>query len=112
MVRGHRTTGRAVPRLGGRRGDHIFVTGSLGGPAAGLRLLERGAHLRKNPARSTHNQVAEELILRQLRPEPRVPWGALLGEEHLATAMIDISDGLSSDLAHLCHESRTDAIID
>jgi thiamine-monophosphate kinase len=54
----------------------------------------------------------EQLILRQLRPEPRVPWGALLGEEHLATAMIDLSDGLSSDLAHLCRESHVGAIVD
>jgi thiamine-monophosphate kinase len=112
IVLGETTAGRAVRRSGAQPGDHIFVTGSLGGPAAGLRLLERGARLRRSAARSSHNQVVEELILRQLRPEPRVPWGALLGEEHLATAMIDISDGFSSDLAHLCRESRAGAIID
>jgi thiamine-monophosphate kinase len=112
IVLGETVTGRAILRSGARAGDHIFLTGSLGGAAAGLRLLEHGTRLRKNPPRSTDHQVVEQLILRQLRPEPRVPWGALLCEEHLATAMIDISDGLSSDLAHLCHESRTGAIID
>lgn len=112
IVMGETETGQAILRSGARAGDHIFVTGSLAGAAAGLRLLERGARLSKTPPRSTDIQVVEQLILRQLRPEPRVPWGALLGEEHLATAMIDISDGLSSDLAHLCHESRTGVIID
>ena len=112
IVIGETVKGRAVRRSGARPGDHIFVTGALGGPAAGLRLLERGARLRRKAPRSTYYQVVEQLILRQLRPEPRVPWGALLGEEHLATAMIDISDGLSSDLAHLCRQSQTGAIID
>ena len=50
--------------------------------------------------------------MRQSRPQPRVGWGIVLGEERLATAMIDISDGLSSDLAHLCEESNAGALID
>src|SRR5437764_2353927 len=73
IVLGETVTGRAILRSGARAGDHIFVTGSLGGAAAGLRLLEHGARLRKTPPRSTYNQVVEQLILRQLRPEPRVP---------------------------------------
>jgi thiamine-monophosphate kinase len=52
------------------------------------------------------------LLLRQLQPEPRVGWGLLLGEQRLASAMIDISDGLSSDLNHLCVESKVGALID
>src|SRR5882762_4358790 len=51
------------------------------------------------------------LLMRQLGPEPRVGWGLLLGKEQLATAMIDISDGLSSDLNHLCNESKVGALI-
>ncbi len=51
-------------------------------------------------------------MIRQLRPEPRVGWGIVLGEERLATAMIDLSDGLSSDLNHLCTASDVGALID
>jgi thiamine-monophosphate kinase len=57
-------------------------------------------------------KAIESLLLRQLRPSPRVGWGIVLGEERLATAMIDISDGLSSDIAHLCEESHVGALID
>ncbi|HWT00601.1 MAG TPA: thiamine-phosphate kinase [Pyrinomonadaceae bacterium] len=112
VVLGETERGRAVTRSGARAGDHIFVTGALGGAAAGLRLLGRGAHPGRKLPRSLQNTDVEELLSRQLRPSPRVPWGALLGEERLATAMIDISDGLSSDLAHLARASRTGAVID
>ena len=54
----------------------------------------------------------QSLLLRQLSPQPRVGWGIVLGEEQLATSMIDISDGLSSDLHHLCAESNVGALID
>ncbi|HEY0375673.1 MAG TPA: thiamine-phosphate kinase [Pyrinomonadaceae bacterium] len=111
VVLGDVARGHAVTRSGARPGDHIFVTGSLGGAAAGLRLLGRDARSRRRP-RALENPAVEDSLLRQLRPEPRVPWGALLGEEHLATAMIDVSDGLSSDLAHLARASGAGAIIE
>jgi thiamine-monophosphate kinase len=113
ILLGETTDGRAVLRSSAHPGDHIFVTGALGGAAAGLRLLERGARLNKSSGRGAERELAvERLLLRQLRPEPRVGWGAVLGAERLASAMIDLSDGLSSDLAHLCRESRVGARIE
>lgn len=101
---------RSVFRSGTKPGDQIFVTGFLGDAAAGLRLIERGARLDLNQKAEQH--LVDRLLLRQLRPEPRVGWGLLIGEQQLASAMIDISDGLSSDLNHLCAESKVGALID
>ncbi|HEX5890709.1 MAG TPA: thiamine-phosphate kinase [Pyrinomonadaceae bacterium] len=112
IVLGECNTGRAVKRGGAAPGDQIFVTGSLGGAAAGLRLIERGAHLAEQHLADDDSQKIDHVLLRQLRPEPRVGWGMVLGEERLATAMIDISDGLSSDLNHLCTASGVGAFIE
>lgn len=104
--------GRAVSRAGAQPGDRIFVTGTLGGAAAGLRLLNRGARLKGVSQNDTDSALIERLLRRQLSPEPRVGWGLVLGEERLASAMIDLSDGLSSDLRHMCEESNVGALID
>ena len=109
---GECSAGMALKRTGARPGDQIFVTGSLGAAAAGLRLIERGAHLAEQNFGDEDSQKLDHVLLRQLRPEPRVGWGIVLGEERLATAMIDISDGLSSDLNHLCESSKVGALID
>ena len=104
IVIGEVARGRAVLRSGARPGDLIYVTGALGGAAAGLRLLEGGKRRKNGDAR-------RQLIRRHSLPEPRVAWGRLLCEKRLASAMIDVSDGLSSDLAHLCRESHVGANI-
>ena len=107
IVLGECAAGQSVKRSGAKAGDQIFVTGSLGAAAAGLRLVERGAHLADEDS-----QKLDHVLLRQLRPEPRVGWGIVLGDEKLATSMIDISDGLSSDLNHLCAASGAGAFIE
>lgn len=120
IVLGECAANHAVKRSGAQPGDQIFVTGSLGAAAAGLRLVERGAHLAEqnlpddDSQRDSQrdSQKLDHVLSRQLRPEPRVGWGIVLGEERFATSMIDISDGLSSDLNHLCEASGVGALID
>ncbi|HEX8173663.1 MAG TPA: thiamine-phosphate kinase [Pyrinomonadaceae bacterium] len=109
IVIGEAARGSVVSRSGARPGDHIFVTGSLGGSSVGLQLLEHEVSGRID---SRPRLSIERAIRRHRRPEPRLAWGAVLGEEGLATAMIDLSDGLSSDLSHLCRESRVGASLD
>jgi thiamine-monophosphate kinase len=112
VLLGECPVGREVFRSGAKAGDQIYVTGFLGDAAAGLRLLERGARLHNNATGRRENNSVGHLLLRQLQPEPRVGWGILLGEKRLATSMIDISDGLSSDLHHLCEESGVGAVVE
>ena len=91
--------GKAIGRSGARPGDRIYVTGKLGGSAAALKLLLAGRKL----------QAAD--FPRHFHPEPRVEVGKILRERGLASAMIDLSDGLSTDLAHICEESGVGAEI-
>ena len=112
IVVGECAIDRAIKRSGAQPGDQIFVTGALGGAAGGLRLIERGAHLADQNFSANETQALDHLLLRHLQPEPRIGWGIVLGQERLATAMIDISDGLSSDLNRLCTAGSVGALID
>ena len=103
IVAGEVKKGKAILRSGAKVGDLIFITGNLGGAAAGLKLLENGEEF--------GNSNFQNLFLRQLVPNPQTEIGQILGEKNLATAMIDLSDGISSDLAHLCYSSKTGAKI-
>jgi thiamine-monophosphate kinase len=95
--------GRALLRSGAQPGDILYVTGTLGGAAAELRAIEQdpAAFRRKNSAAHPH-----------LYPQPRIAIGRRLVQAHLATATIDLSDGLSTDLTHICEESGLSAVID
>ena len=103
IVAGEARKGKAILRSGAKVGDLIFVTGNLGGAAVGLQLLESGERFGKSKYKN--------LLLRQLAPNPQTEIGQIIGAKNLATAMIDLSDGLSSDLSHLCRESKIGAKI-
>ena len=95
-VVGEVRAGWAVRRTGARPGDVVFVSGRLGEAEFGLRLLRSGKGLaRKN----------DPLLKKHLYPEPRLELGHWLAEKRLATAMMDLSDGLSTDLPRLCAAS-------
>ena len=96
--------GRALRRSGARVGDVLYVTGQLGGAAAELDLLQSGRGLRvRTDEKGEHPQMF---------PEPRLAIGQALLRRGLAAACIDVSDGLSTDLAHLCRESGVAAEVD
>ncbi len=101
---GSAPAGTALRRSGAKPGDDLYCTGSLGGAAAEL------AELVKSPGRFRRATAASDHP--HLFPAPRLKTGAALRRRGLATACLDISDGLSSDLAHLCESSGVRAEVD
>jgi thiamine-monophosphate kinase len=99
VVVGSVPRGKAVLRSGAKPGEAIYVTGELGASAMALDRLREGLPLGAERARHFH-------------PEPRVEVGRWLREHGIPSAMIDISDGLSTDLHHICEESRVGAEIE
>jgi thiamine-monophosphate kinase len=93
VVVGSVPKGKAILRSGARRGDRIYVTGRLGESAAALAALRSG------------KKIHAADFPRHFTPEARVEIGQYLRNHGLASSMIDLSDGLSTDLSHLCQES-------
>jgi thiamine-monophosphate kinase len=93
---GEAEEGKIVYRAGARKGDLIFVTGTIGDAALGLQQLKQG-------------KKEGGLVQRHLVPTPRVREGQAIARQGLATAMIDISDGLVADLGHIAEASHVGA---
>ena len=95
VVVGTAPKGKAVLRSKAKVGDRIFVTGELGGSAAAVWQMRKKPKRKLNPSQ----------YARHFFPEPRIEVGRILREKGLVSAMSDTSDGLSTDLAHICEES-------
>ena len=120
---GRASAGGVLRRDGAGAGDALFVSGTLGAAAAGLALLEAGFRLgngdvskvtaprgrRLAPPRATE---VGRLIRHQTDPRAQVELGKALAEDGLASAAIDVSDGLARDLHHLCRASGVGAVLD
>ncbi|MBI4516945.1 MAG: thiamine-phosphate kinase [Deltaproteobacteria bacterium] len=90
---------RIITRAGARAGDEIYVTGTLGDAALGVRQLRQG-------------QRTGVAVRRYREPQARLTAGAVLAQHNLASAMIDISDGLLQDLGHIAAASRCGAVVE
>jgi thiamine-monophosphate kinase len=92
--------GWAIKRSGARPGDLIFVTGRLGRAALGLELIQRGC--------GSHKSI-RTLLAAHFYPRIQLELGAWLARYSVASSMMDVSDGLSTDLSRLCAASRVGA---
>jgi thiamine-monophosphate kinase len=105
-VIGEARHGGALLRSGARPGDALYVSGCLGAAQEGLEWLQREG------ARILARRSSFAPLRRHLFPEPRLDLGLWLARRKLATAAIDLSDGLSTDLARLCEASGTGAKVE
>lgn len=106
-VIGYAEPGREVYRGGAQPGDLLVVTGDVGAAYMGLQVLRREKEVWKvNPASQPDLEQYQYILERQIKPEARADIRRLLADLDVhPTAMIDISDGLSSEILHICEES-------
>jgi len=101
VVLGSARPDQVLYRSGAGIGDDIYVTGPLGSSVTGLELLKREEQVSKYP----------QFTRAHLDPQPQVKTGILLGRSGLVSAMQDISDGVATDMSHICTESEVGAVI-
>lgn len=95
---------QALTRSGARPGDELYVTGSIGGAAAGLGML------RENP--DAARDATNSCVGRFLYPQPRIRMGLLIARNRAATAGVDLSDGLADAVSQIAHASGVGAVVD
>jgi len=112
VVLGSVPKGKAILRSGAKPGEQIYVTGELGGAAAALARMAESKVAGTGYFRRVRSHSSNYYSFRNFHPQARVAVGQSLRRRGLASAMIDLSDGLSTDLEHICQESHVGAEIE